>query len=951
MSNPSQSDSDLESPKSFSQIVKEVEALKLWRKQEVILKNKEKIEREVQLVALEEEIHKIKQQEVKLLEKLNKKKSHKSSHGSISQEDVGSLNVDEYYQPTPRRIIREPKVRESQVDLPPFHGKEDVDAYLDWEMKVEQIFTCHQVGEERKFPLATLAFQGQAMYWWTTLVRERRLHNDPLIEYWNDLRSAMRIRHIPSYYSRELMDKLQRLQQKNLSVEEYRQKMELYLMRAGIREEERLTIARFFSGLNFDIRDRVELLPYRDLDDLVQLCIRVEQQHLRKNSFKKEKTQSNSYVKKDYKREGQFSKYDSSKNSSKGQEKEKDREKNKNAITSSSKSSEIKCFKCLGRSHIASECPNKKVMILRGQDIYSSHDESSSTTSSDSETSEEDHQVERAYPYDGQLLMIRRLLGSQPNESHISQRENIFHIRCKIFDKACSLIVDSGSCCNCCSTRLIEKLDLTPIPHPKPYQLHWLNEDGDIIVDKQMKVKFSIGNYEDHVKKKKKVEKKKEKKHKSLKKKKEEKPLPLEGIQQEEILKQTLLVEKSSYILLCRSMLRCHNLNLGPSSLPIEVSQLLKEFDDVFPSEGPKGLPPFRDIEHQIDFVPGASLPNRLAYRTNPQETKEIENQVQELLDKGWVQKSLSPCVVLVLLVPKKDGKWRMCCDCRAINNITIKYRHPIPRLDDMLDELHGATIFSKIDLKSGYHQIRIKEGDEWKIAFNTKFGLYEWLFMPFGLTSAPSTFMRLMNHVLRECIGKFVVVYFDDILIYSRSQGEHLGHLREVLLILRNYHLFANVKKFTFCVDYVVFLGFIVSKEGVRVDPEKIKVIQEWPQPKNVSEVRSFHGLASFYRRFVPNFSSIASPLNELVKKDVPFTFNVSDLKPFVGASDIEDESLDSRMNPFQKGSNDGRAWTKGPTTRVMARRLLEDLTALELSGPNGLGGPKVLFTWALLE
>nr|KYP59882.1 hypothetical protein KK1_015323 [Cajanus cajan] len=364
-------------------------------------------------------------------------------------------------------------------------------------MKVEQIFTCHQVGEERKVPLATLAFQGQAMYWWTILVRERRLHNDPPIAYWNELRSAMRRRHIPSYYSRELMDKLQRLQQKNMSVEKYRQKMELYLMRAGIREEERLTIARFLSDLNFDIRDKVELLPYRDLDDLVQLCIRVEQQHLRKPSFKS-KTQASSYIKKDYKREGQ---YNSSKIFSKGQEKEKEKEKdkNKNVVTSSSKTSDIKCFKCLGRGHIASQCPTKKVMILRGQDIYSSHDESYSTTSSDSETSEEDHQIERAYPYDGLLLMIRRLLGSHSNDSHISQGENIFHRRRKISDKACSLIVDSGSCCNCCSTRLVEKLDLTPMPHPKPYQLYWLNQDGNIIVDKQVKVKFSIGNYEDHV--------------------------------------------------------------------------------------------------------------------------------------------------------------------------------------------------------------------------------------------------------------------------------------------------------------------------------------------------------------------------------------------------------------------------------------------------------------------
>nr|KYP55075.1 Transposon Ty3-G Gag-Pol polyprotein [Cajanus cajan] len=295
------------------------------------------------------------------------------------------------------------------------------------------------------------------------------------------------------------------------------------------------------------------------------------------------------------------------------------------------------------------------------------------------------------------------------------------------------------------------------------------------------------------------------------------------------------------------------------------------------------GLPPLRGIEHQIDLVSGASLPNRPAYRTNPQETKEIESQVQELLEKGWVRKSLSPCAVPVLLVPKKDGKWRMCCDSRAINNITVKYRHLIPRLDDMLDELHEAIIFSKVDLKSGYNQIRIKEGDEWKIAFKTKFGLYEWLVMPFGLTNAPSTFMHLMNHVLRDCIGKFVVVYFDDILIYSRILSDHLGHLRQVFYILRKNRLFGNLEKCTFCVDSVIFLGFIINKKRVHVDPEKIKAIQEWPTPKSVGDIRSFHGLASFYRRFVPNFSTVASPLNDLVKKNVEFIWGEQQEKAFL--------------------------------------------------------------------
>jgi hypothetical protein len=194
-----------------------------------------------------------------------------------------------------------------------------------------------------------------------------------------------------------------------------------------------------------------------------------------------------------------------------------------------------------------------------------------------------------------------------------------------------------------------------------------------------------------------------------------------------------------------------------------------------------------------------------------------------------------------------------------------------------MLDEFSGAIVFSKIDLHSGYHQIHRKEGDEWKTAFKTKFGLYEWLVMLFGLTNAPSTFMCLMNHVLREFIGHFVVVYFDDILIYSRNETEHCDNIRQALQVLRDNKLYANFEKCTFAKDKVIFLGYVVSKHGVEVDQSKITAIQDWPTPMNISQVQNFHGLAGFYRRFVKYFSTITASLNELTKKGVPFVWGAA--------------------------------------------------------------------------
>ncbi|GJX58806.1 RNA-directed DNA polymerase [Tanacetum coccineum] len=303
-----------------------------------------------------------------------------------------------------------------------------------------------------------------------------------------------------------------------------------------------------------------------------------------------------------------------------------------------------------------------------------------------------------------------------------------------------------------------------------------------------------------------------------------------------------------------------------PTTHPL-VQPLIKSYQHVFPAKIPLGLPPMRSIQHKIDLIPGLTLPNKRAYRTNPQETTEIRKQVDGLLEKGHIRESLSPCAVPTLLVPKKNRVWRMCMDSRSINKITIKCRFPIPRLNDLLDELHGAFVFFKVDLRSGYHQIRIYKGDEWKTSFKTKEGLYEWLVMPFGLSNAPSTFMRLMNQVLKQFLNRFIVVYFDDILVYSITEMDHQSHLQQLFEVLDREKLYGNLEKCDFFASQVTFLGYIVSAQGIQVDNKKIQAIQDWPVSQTIQQVRSFHGLAFFYRRFIKNFSIIVAPMTEVTK------------------------------------------------------------------------------------
>uniref|UniRef100_A0A2N9GA30 Reverse transcriptase n=1 Tax=Fagus sylvatica TaxID=28930 RepID=A0A2N9GA30_FAGSY len=570
------------------------------------------------------------------------------------------------------RRRREPRVENEYENEGDGEDEEDLASeveltlrFIEWEKKIELVFDCHNYSKEKKVKLAVIEFTDYAIIWWDQLVTNRRRNYERPVETWGELKALMRQRFVPSHYYRNLYQKLQNLTQGSRSVEDYHKEMEVAMIQAN---------------------------HYVEIEDMVHMAMKVERQ-LKRKGIARYTSVSNTTWK---------SKWD------------------RNDPAEAKRKTEPP--KCLGSGHIASQCPNRRVMIMRdNEEVMTESEDDSDGVPELVDASDDDGVV---YPVTGESLVARRALNTHIKvDDAEQQRKNIFHTRCHVNNK-------------------------------------WLNDCGEVRVDRQVLVTFSIGKYLDEVLC-------------------DVVPMHVGHILLGRPWQYDRRVTHDGFKNMYSFVKEGKTIKLAPLT-PSQV------YEDQLKLKSERrclmSCHPLEGIEHQINFVPGAAIPNQPAYRSNPEETKELQRQVEDLMNKGYVRESMSPCAVPVLLVPKKDGTWRMCIDCRAINNIT----------------------------------------------------------------------------------GKFVVVYFDDILVYSKDLNEHIEHLRYVFDVLRCEKLYANFKKCTFCMEKVVFLGYVVSTKGIEVDEEKVKVIKEWPTPKSITEVRSFHGLASFYRRFVKDFSTMAAPLTE---------------------------------------------------------------------------------------
>ncbi|CAI7877263.1 unnamed protein product [Closterium sp. NIES-54] len=324
------------------------------------------------------------------------------------------------------------------------------------------------------------------------------------------------------------------------------------------------------------------------------------------------------------------------------------------------------------------------------------------------------------------------------------------------------------------------------------------------------------------------------------------------------------------------------------AAVPLELQELLKRYPGIFPDDLPEGLPPQRAHDHQIELEPGAQPTVQRQFRLTQPELNELRKQLDYLLENKIIRPSSSPFVAPILFTPKKDKGFRMCIDYRALNRVTVKSRSTIPHADELIDQLRTARVFSKIDLRGGYHQIWVEPSDSAKTAFRTRYGSFEYTVTPFGLTNAPAKFQMTMNEAFIPLLHKCVIIYLDDILVYSRDKQQHLADLEAVLTVLDKHRLLTKVSKCEFFQDRLEFLGHVISEARVEIDPKNLNTVKVWHPPMNITEVQSFLGFVNYVRRIVPEMASFTARLMDLLWKGVAFTWGEKEHAAFSALKNV---------------------------------------------------------------
>ncbi|XP_074306451.1 uncharacterized protein LOC141641698 [Silene latifolia] len=720
----------------------------------------------------------------------------------------------------------------------------------------------------------------QADLWWET-VKDRR--EEPGFG-WIQFKELLRSKFYPPSLRRQKEEEFNDLEQGLMSVTLYASKfMELSRFVLHMVATEELRMNRFERGLNWNLRDRLSThtcLNYQEIYDKATNAERVMKERNYTPSGGKRKFERNSVtVGNSYKQPNLgFGRNPFNQSHERNQTVTCARCGRTNHLTSQCRFVSPRCFMCGSPNHVKHNCPMNRTTVPGNTPMPNS-------TPSTSTPKVLAPQPKTQGPTRGRVFVM--------NSQEMETSEDVVMGNIFLNSNPVNVLFDNGASNSFISRSLSEKLNLTPqirklrlsvglptgenISCPIWYKDCILTIDANSFLDNL--VQFDLQGFDivlgmDWL----------SKNHVMVNC--HEKSLTITKPNGNEILFQNHKSNKNNNRIIsflkvlnllrqgCKGYLCdvCSCLEAEPNLTSIPV---VKEFSDVFPEEIP-GMPPYREVDFTIELIPGSAPISKSPYRMAPAELKELKIQLDELLlEKGYIKPSTSPWGAPVLFVKKKDGSLRLCIDYRELNKVTINNKYPIPRIDDLFDQLQGCAIYSKIDLRSGYHQLRIKTYDIPKTAFRTRYGHYEFMVMPFGLTNAPAVFTDLMNRVFRPYLDRFVIIFIDDILIYSKDEKEHFHHLRIVLETLRKNQFYAKLKKYAFWLKEISFLGHVISEKGVQVDPQKIEAITKWPALKNVAEVHSFLGLAGYYRRFVKDFSKITQPLTNLIRKSTKFVWN----------------------------------------------------------------------------